>query len=271
MTGFSVELAQRLETSEARLLRQYVLAAQQAEPDQHASFLEFESGGAAFVGRGLPMNRAMGLGVGSRATEANLDAVEIFYDGYSVPAQVGVCPHTDHEFLALLADHGYGVTQFFNVLTLDLETWTPRTVDGIEVNEVEAGQQDLWCDMVTRGFSEEPAEAVDGLNRRIAQLAVRHEGAVQVVANAGVEAVGGGAVWFDGEIAHLYLASTRPEQRGKGVHTALVFARLEAALLRACRLATALATPGSPSERNLRRLGFDVAYTRMTMTQLRPA
>ena len=53
---------------------------------------------------------------------------------------------------------------------------------------------------------------------------------------------------------------TDPAERGRGVQTALITGRLEA--LPAGTLVTAEVAPGSGSERNYLRCGFQIAYER---------
>jgi GNAT superfamily N-acetyltransferase len=59
--------------------------------------------------------------------------------------------------------------------------------------------------------------------------------------------------------------ATLPGFRNKGVQTALLHARLRRAAEAGCDLAVIEASPGGTSERNQQRLGFHVAYTRVTM------
>ncbi len=68
-------------------------------------------------------------------------------------------------------------------------------------------------------------------------------------------------------VALLFSASTRFQFRKRGVQTALITARLQAAAHAGCDLAMVLTTPGSASERNIQRAGFRVAYTKPTMIQ----
>jgi hypothetical protein len=57
-------------------------------------------------------------------------------------------------------------------------------------------------------------------------------------------------------------ASTIPEGRNQGAQNALLAARLEFAAGRGCKFAIMGAAPGSQSQKNAQRNGFDIAYTR---------
>jgi GNAT superfamily N-acetyltransferase len=54
--------------------------------------------------------------------------------------------------------------------------------------------------------------------------------------------------------------------RRRGLHGELIAARLNEALVHGCHLATAGTRPGSTSQRNYERLGFEVVYTKVTLT-----
>jgi hypothetical protein len=83
--------------------------------------------------------------------------------------------------------------------------------------------------------------------------------------------------WVDGEpagaatlaihegVAELFGASTRPRFRNRGVQLALLDARLADAVRAGCDLATVHTDPGTASQRNVERLRFRLAYTKLMM------
>jgi GNAT superfamily N-acetyltransferase len=91
--------------------------------------------------------------------------------------------------------------------------------------------------------------------------------------------VTGFIAWVDGEpagsaalcmrdgVATLFSTSTHPSFRRRGVQTALIRARLAHASAAGCDIAIVTTSPGSDSQRNVQRYGFDVSYTRVTMTR----
>jgi hypothetical protein len=56
--------------------------------------------------------------------------------------------------------------------------------------------------------------------------------------------------------------STIPEARNQGAQNALLAARLKFAAERGCKLAIMGAAPGSQSQKNAQKNGFNIAYTR---------
>ena len=63
-------------------------------------------------------------------------------------------------------------------------------------------------------------------------------------------------------------ATTVPEARKRGAQNALLAARLRYAQEQGCSLAMVCALPGSQSQKNAQKNGFNVAYTRIKWQQL---
>lgn len=72
------------------------------------------------------------------------------------------------------------------------------------------------------------------------------------------------AIHPDG-LATFFADATLSRFRGLGLQSALIQARVTAALAQGADMATATAQPGSASHRNYERCGFRVAYTKMNM------
>jgi len=68
-------------------------------------------------------------------------------------------------------------------------------------------------------------------------------------------------------VALLAGASTDPAFRGRGAQAALLSERLRHATAAGCDLAMMGALPGSASQRNAERQGFQIAYTRIKWQQ----
>jgi GNAT superfamily N-acetyltransferase len=66
-------------------------------------------------------------------------------------------------------------------------------------------------------------------------------------------------------LATLFADATIARFRRQGLHSELIAARLNEAIARGGELASATTQPGSASQRNYERLGFEVAYTKVTM------
>ena len=75
---------------------------------------------------------------------------------------------------------------------------------------------------------------------------------------------GGGLEMHDG-VAALMAGGTLPAYRNQGIHTALLHARLTAANEAGCDLALVHSRPGTVSQRNILRAGFQLAYTNLEL------
>ena len=71
-----------------------------------------------------------------------------------------------------------------------------------------------------------------------------------------------GMLFIYDDVAILAGASTLPEARSRGAQNALLDARLRYAKERGCTLAMMAALPGSQSQKNAQKNGFQIAYTR---------
>jgi GNAT superfamily N-acetyltransferase len=68
-------------------------------------------------------------------------------------------------------------------------------------------------------------------------------------------------------IAQLTGAATAPAHRRHGVQSALLAARLADAAGAGCEVAVIVTQPGSKSQQNAQRQGFDLLYTRAVLAR----
>jgi ribosomal protein S18 acetylase RimI-like enzyme len=78
-------------------------------------------------------------------------------------------------------------------------------------------------------------------------------------------ACGAGLVISQHRVFAVCGAGTLADFRGRGLQTALLRARLAAAAEAGCEYAVVVTQGGTPSQRNCERLGFRVAYSKVTV------
>ena len=64
-------------------------------------------------------------------------------------------------------------------------------------------------------------------------------------------------------------AATRPSHRRRGVQSSLLAARLARAAEAGCDVAVVTTQPGSKSQQNVQRQGFELLYTRAVLVRQR--
>jgi hypothetical protein len=248
-------LARRLEMAEAVISR-----GTSAQPG--TAVLDVDGGCAIFAGAESPLTQTVGVGLNGPVGEARVAEVEEFFHARGARVKFEVCPLADPDFVNTLRERGYRVTEFNNVLVRRLEGFerieTPRT------RKTEDGETDLWSRTVGRGFFE-TVELTEG-EMEIGRAIARMPGALCYVASTeGGDAAAAGALAAVGGVAALFADSTIASFRRAGMHRELIGARLNEAAALGCDIATASTLPGSGSQRNYERMGFQVAYTRVTM------
>lgn len=248
-------LARRLETAEAAVAR-----GTSAQPG--AAILEAAGGCAIFVGADSPLTHAVAMGLNGPVPNAALDEVECFFRSRGAKVSIDLTPLADSGFVQLLSDRGYRLAEFNTVLV--------RRLAGLEIaltpraRRTVADENDLWAHTVGRGFFEHAqltGEEMD-VGRAIAAM----PGALcYLAATPSGEIAAGGAMAIHEGVAALFADGTISAWRRKGMQRELIAARLNEAAARGCDLATASTLPGSGSQRNYERMGFQVAYTKVTM------
>jgi GNAT superfamily N-acetyltransferase len=226
-------------------------------------------GGRGVCGQpGSPMNKVLGLGLGTEVTDEDLDAIELFYDEHQCPIQIELCPLVSTDLVARLQARGYLLKGFENELGCAL----PRAAapaDGLEV-EVRrgAGGEDEFLHVTAEGFAvpdtgttpTEPEPDVVALVGGMMRQFI-HPDIVRYLVRIDGEPAGAAASVITNGVLGIFGTATRPAFRRRGVQSAIVARALRDAEGLA-DLAIATTQPGSISQRTFERLGFQVLYTR---------
>ena len=204
----------------------------------------------------------MGIGLDGPVTGLEIDRLESFYRSRGAKVSVELCPLANPGILDMLGERGYRVTEFNNVLVRRLAgcqiVLTPH------VRRVLPDETDMWSHTVGRGFFETQELTTEEMDVGRAICAMPGALCYLAVTESGELAGGAAAAVYSG-LAALFADSTIALYRRCGLHRELIAARLNEALAQGCDLATAATLPGSGSQRNYERMGFEVAYTRVTL------
>lgn len=229
-------------------------------------------GVAVFTEPGSPIVKVAGLGFGGLPDDATLAAVEHAYAERGCAVQVELSTLGAPAVGTLLTGRGYSLVGFENVLGRALPATLPPPPPAIEV--VRADGLEAWLDAVVTGFLSPDGEGVPsheehdrGALERVARDFAGADGVASYAAwDRGVLAGGGSLRLHDG-VALLAGASTLPAHRRRGVQSALLAARLADASAAGCNLAVVTTQPGSRSQQNAQRRGFELLYARAVLVK----
>ena len=248
-------LARRIEAAEAANARG-------CSVQPGAAVLEVAGGCAIFVGADSPLTQAVGLGLNGPVSAAEIEAMEAFFRCRGAKVTVDLCPLADPGLVRELGERGYRVSEFNNVLVKRLDgtgiVLTPR------VRRAVAGEDDLWSHTLGCGFFEQRDLTTEEMDVGRAIFAMPGALCYLAVSENGGPAGGAAMAVRDG-LATLFADATVARFRRGGLHRELISARLNEAIAQGCDLVTASTLPGSGSQRNYERLGFVVAYTKVTL------
>lgn len=257
-------LARRLEGAQAWRAVCYTRARQQLRPEIPCRVEKVGTGYAVYAGPDAPLNKLTGLGMDGPVTERELEQIESFFWGLRAPARITLCPLSHPTLLSLLQARGYRPDQWFNVLLATLATEKrPALPARVQVEQVGSERAKLWLETVIAGFGEEGSPVLHEL------LAPNFfaENGVCYLAWLDGQPAGGGAFYHHEGVAEFGGASTRPRFRRQGVQSALLAVRMAAAQALGCGLGLVVTSPGTPSQRNVERAGFRLAYSTLVLVK----
>jgi ribosomal protein S18 acetylase RimI-like enzyme len=130
-----------------------------------------------------------------------------------------------------------------------------------------------WLDVQIEGVAHPDTQGVpwhEEFPREVIERAERDFAAAVVMRYAALHdgVMAGGASFHLAEgVAQLTGAATAPAHRHRSIQTALLSARLADAAAAGCDIAVVTTQPGSKSQQNVQRQGFDLLYTRTILVK----
>lgn len=269
-----VALAGRIERAEAQLIAESSGASRRRRADVTGFAIPVAGGIASFAEKDSPFNKVAGLGFAGVPEPADLDRLERAFADCGAPVQVELANLADPAIGDLLTGRGYRLISYENVLgrTLDGIPEGP-TPPGVEVRPSGDDEFDTWLDIVIDGFAHPDTQGVashEEFPREALANAVRDMAAARArrfLARRGGITAGGASMRTTEGVAQLTGAATAPEHRRHGVQTALLSTRLAHASAAGCDIAVVTTQPGSKSQQNVQRQGFDLLYTRAVLVK----
>ncbi len=265
-----VALAARIELAECRLLADCGAVAARRRADSGAFVRELAGGVATYTGPDSPFNKLAGLGFGDAVDEERVAGVERAFAERGAPVQAEVASLADPSVCALLTRRGYVLQNFENVLGLRLPAADlPAAGDGVDVSVGDETHHEAWLDVIVAGFANPDVQGIPSheelsrevLDRTVGDMATA-SGFSRYLAHRNGVLAGGASLRVCEGVAQLCGAATAPVHRRRGVQSALLAARLVDAARQGCDVAVVTTQPGSKSQQNAQRQGFELLYTR---------
>jgi hypothetical protein len=201
-------LARRLEGADAQGNAACAPVHARLYPDAGATAELVAGGYAIYAGATSPLTQAIGLGTNGPVTTAEMARLEEFYRQRGAPAHVELCPLADPSLPTLLAERGYRMEEYSNVLARPLrpgETVAAPSA-GVHLRVPAPDEAELWARTVATGFAED--EEVSPSMRPIFMTFFHMPTSTCFLASVDGQPAGGGVVATHGRVAVLFATST---------------------------------------------------------------
>ncbi|GAC1574000.1 MAG: hypothetical protein NVS3B7_05700 [Candidatus Elarobacter sp.] len=208
------------------------------------------AGGYALCVLGTMRDYVIGAGSVRPLRADDFEVAESFYRARRLAARFELDEDVLLRDEALLREHGYAQEE--PVLAI-LEAAVSVRPQSAAIHVRTTTNRRGWADLVTRAADEALLDAATTL--RTAQIDAAAAN-VLVVATVDGEDAGAAALGISGDCALLFSAGVLPAFRGRGVHGALVAARLTLAHTHGAATAALKTAPGGAAERSALRHGF---------------
>lgn len=258
------ELSQKLERTEARSNADFVETRAKLDPESGAEWISVAGTYCMFDGVESPLTQTFGLGVFEHAEDGDLDKIEAFFSRHGAETFHEVSPMTDPALMILLGERGYRPIELTTVMFQKLDESDELRVaknQDIQTRMIGPDEADMWAAVSAEGWSTEMPEIRDFL-LGLGRIAARTKGCRSFIAELGGKPIATGGFAVYGDVCILAGASTIESGRNQGAQNALVAARLNYGAANGCKYAMMCAAPGSQSQVNAQKNGFQIAYTR---------
>jgi hypothetical protein len=256
-------LSRRLERAEGLANAAFVEARRRLAPESGAGWIDVSGTYAMFDTPDSPVTQTFGLGMFGEVAAADLDRIEEFFGCEGAHVHHEISPLADASVWPLIAARRYEAFEFSSILCLDLKNGAAPEVpvpNGMRVRVVAADEAQVYGRTMALGWGFPSVS--DDAEPSFMQVSFQTKGVSSFLVEKDGQAIATGSLNIQNGVALLAGASTVPEERRQGAQALLLAARLQYAAATGCEIAAMGALPGSESQRNAQRAGFQIAYTR---------
>jgi GNAT superfamily N-acetyltransferase len=208
------------------------------------------AGGYALCVVGTYHQVALAIGSTRALRSDDLAVLQAFYSRRGLPVRLEVRDEVLERDRELFDTEGYAIADARFSL---LETGAVPDQPGSQIKVRPSGDRAAWVRLVTRAFAE--GHPPDDELRRSAEISAAAATRLFVAELEGA-AAGAGAVGVSGDVAYLYSAAVLPQYRRRGIHQALLHARVAFGAEQGASRSAFKTIEGSAAERSAQAAGF---------------
>ncbi|KAL4938479.1 hypothetical protein BDV06DRAFT_200879 [Aspergillus oleicola] len=259
--------ARLLEAAEAAFITEQNRSVSQLFPDDGLTLTPLGTGVVAITKPAWmwKLNHVAGFAMDGPIDEKDIETIEGLFAPISIAPFINLSEFAHPDARDQFVSRGYTVVGGQCVYVLPLDDYQPgedRSESGLEITRVSEEEKPSFVKTSVAGFKSS-GRAVDLLEVLAKSATIRKDTQLYFAKINGQIAGAAGLAFLPttfGEVAELYIDSTLPEFRGRGIQTALLKARLAEAKKNRIKTAVVNTRPGSGSARNMERVGFKLAY-----------
>lgn len=270
----TASLARRIERAETSLIAEAARATAARTGADSVFVKQFCGGVAVHAGAGSPFNKVAGLGFLGVPDEAMFEEIEAEFEARESSVQVEISTLGYPAIGRMLTGRGYELVGFENVLGLALDAGIASdegsATASFSIGPADADEHAAWMHAVLTGFQH--ADTYDGpesheridveVLARVFEDMASAKGFERYVARMDGTVAAGASLRLSEGVAQLCGAATLPAFRRRGIQSALLRYRLSESARRGCDIAVVTTSPGSKSQQNVQRTGFELLYAR---------
>jgi GNAT superfamily N-acetyltransferase len=217
------------------------------------------AGGYAICLQGTSVQYGLGVGTARPLREDDLRIVDEFYGSRRLDSRLELHPAVAMRDAPIVSRWGYRPERAVTILEREIGPDAALPA-GFSV-EMLTSRKHEWTELVVGGLSDSALQSELERTRRTAHVCASAANALVAIRVDG-KLAGGGALGVTGDAAFLFCAATLPEYRRRGVHAALIGARLAVGRSRGATFAFTTAAPDSEALLSAEAAGFTASYVR---------
>ncbi|KON87712.1 acetyltransferase [Sporosarcina globispora] len=256
------DLAERLDQAETGVLLSRLTAIKNRDGNPMGVEIQRIGQTTAFFANNIP-GPSFNLVKGFNEADAEvLDQIVDFYLGKGIPIRLEITPSNGStDLLKMLHQKGFYQCDFHTTLFAEPSDLMDLPIHpGIEICRMQRKDFDLFGEIYTKGFGM-PGFLSQGIADNN-EILYDNKNWVFYLASINNEPAGIGVIFMEEGVGHLAAAAVLPSFRKKGVHSALIQARIYQAINSQCELITGQASFGSASQNNMEKAGLKIGYTK---------